>query len=104
MLSGFDGRKCRMNVDKTLFAQAMEFVPRKAFGCIIEPHQDDAEGARSVVQIGFAPRPSSTHLARIVKRHRGLPGGEPFQAASYWHCRGARTFHTFHTSRCVEPA
>jgi hypothetical protein len=42
MLSGLDGRECRMNVGKTLFAQVMEFVPCKTLGRIIERHKGDA--------------------------------------------------------------
>jgi hypothetical protein len=33
---------CRMNVGKTLFAQGMEFVPRKTFTRIIERNKGDA--------------------------------------------------------------
>jgi hypothetical protein len=31
MLSGFDDRKCRVNLGKTLFTQVMELVPWKPF-------------------------------------------------------------------------
>ena len=36
-----------MNAGKTLFAQLMEFVPWKTFGCIIERHKGDA-GVRTL--------------------------------------------------------
>ena len=36
-----------MNVGKTLFAQVMEFVPRKTFGRIVDRHKGDA-GVRTL--------------------------------------------------------
>ena len=56
MLQGFNHLEMPMNAGKTLFAQVMDFVPRKTFGRIVDRHRGDA-GVRTL---------SCTELFRIM--------------------------------------
>jgi hypothetical protein len=91
MLSGFSNPEDGMNRGKTLFAQVMEFVPRKSFGRSIAKHQGDS-GVRTL---------SCTDLFRVLAFSQ-LTGRESLRDIEA--CLAANRPKLFHMGLAQSPA